>query len=148
MPANRNQVDEPVSIHAVERHLGSWLLKWMAAAPRSATTGKRSGGWGAALRAFPSLASQRMGREVEIRDVGLMSGGTMHFGIPAYRLPRVVLLNRIQRIVDYGVTSRLTTGGDVRMKRPRVDSDVGFMAIGAHIGKRADTLGPGLRENS
>jgi len=40
----------------------------------------------------------RAGHTVEIRDAGEMPGGMMHFGIPAYRLPRADLMNEIQRI--------------------------------------------------
>ena len=45
----------------------------------------------------------RLGHAVEIRDAGPMPGGMMHFGIPAYRMPRGVLEAEINRIEDLGV---------------------------------------------
>ncbi len=45
----------------------------------------------------------RLGHEVEIHEAGPMAGGMMHFGIPAYRLPRDVLDAEIKRIENMGV---------------------------------------------
>jgi len=42
----------------------------------------------------------RRGHAVEIRDAGPLPGGMMHFGIPAYRLPRADLMTEIRRIDD------------------------------------------------
>lgn len=138
---NRNQVDEPVSIHAVERHLGELALRngWQPRPPAPAT-GKKI----LVVGAGPSGLScawhlKRMGHEVEIRDAGPMPGGMMHFGIPAYRLPRAVLEQEIQRIVDYGVTLTLNHKvEDVLKEKAEGGFDAVFMAIGAHIGKRVD----------
>jgi len=62
----------------------------------------------------------------------------MRFGIPKYRLPRDVLDAEIARILALGVTLRLNT------KVARVldamwagHFDAAFLAVGAHIGKRA-----------
>ena len=45
----------------------------------------------------------RFGHQVEIREAGPLAGGMLHFGIPAYRLPRNELDQDIQRILDMGV---------------------------------------------
>ena len=37
----------------------------------------------------------RLGHAVEIRDAGPLPGGMLHFGIPAYRLPRADLMKEI-----------------------------------------------------
>jgi formate dehydrogenase (NADP+) beta subunit len=87
---NRTELDTPVSIHAVERFLGDlaaredWPLK-VEAAPSS----KRVlviGAGPSGLSAAYHLA--RLGHTVEIHEAGPSPGGMMHFGIPAYRLPR------------------------------------------------------------
>ena len=80
----------------------------------------------------------RLGHAVTVYDAGPRPGGMMRFGIPTYRLPRDVLDAEIQRIVDLGV--------DVELNR-RVTSvldemqtggfDAVFLAVGAHLGKRA-----------
>ena len=45
----------------------------------------------------------RLGHAVEIHEAGPLAGGMMHFGIPAYRLPRADLMKEIQRIEAMGV---------------------------------------------
>jgi NADPH-dependent glutamate synthase beta subunit-like oxidoreductase len=45
----------------------------------------------------------RFGHEVEIREAGPLPGGFMHFGIPAYRLPRGALVGEIRRVDDAGL---------------------------------------------
>ena len=45
----------------------------------------------------------RLGHAVEIRDAGSQPGGMLHFGIPAYRLPREVLMQEVRRIEAMGV---------------------------------------------
>ena len=102
---NRGELDAPVSIHAVERFLGDladkegWPFK-VEAAP----SGKRVlviGAGPSGLSAAYHLA--RLGHTVEIHEAGPLPGGMMHFGIPAYRLPRENLMKEIQRIEAMGV---------------------------------------------
>jgi NADPH-dependent glutamate synthase beta subunit-like oxidoreductase len=60
----------------------------------------------------------------------------MRFGIPRYRLPREILDAEIQRILDLGVELELDTQvEDVRAAREEFDAV--FLAVGAHLGKRA-----------
>ena len=53
-----------------------------------------------------------MGHEVEIRDAMAEPGGMMHYGIPAYRLPRAELLREIGRIEAMGVRIVMNTRVD------------------------------------
>src|SRR4029453_5387540 len=46
---------------------------------------------------------RRFGHAVEIRDANPEPGGMMHYGIPAYRLPREGLDREIARIETMGV---------------------------------------------
>jgi 2-oxoacid:acceptor oxidoreductase delta subunit (pyruvate/2-ketoisovalerate family) len=65
-------------------------------------------------------------------------GGMMRFGIPKYRLPRDVLDAEMQRIVDMGVTVKLGTKVDDLARTMEQGSyDATFLAVGAHIAKRA-----------
>ena len=48
----------------------------------------------------------RMGHAVEIHEAGPVAGGMMHFGIPAYRLPRDDLMREIRRIEADGREDR------------------------------------------
>jgi len=62
----------------------------------------------------------------------------MRFGIPKYRLPREVLDAEIQRILDLGVTLELDRKvGSLTDEMASGGFDAVFLAVGAHIGKRA-----------
>ncbi len=80
----------------------------------------------------------RLGHGVEIHEAGPLAGGMMRFGIPKYRLPREVLDAEVGRILELGVVMRLDTKVDNiadSMKAGKFDA--AFLAVGAHIGKRA-----------
>ncbi len=138
---NRAELDAPLSIHAVERFLGDlagkecWPLKIEAA-----SSGKRVlviGAGPSGLSAAYHLA--RLGHTVEIHEAGPLPGGMMHFGIPAYRLPRESLMLEIQRIeamgVDIVVNHKVE---DVLAEKSAGNFDAVFLAIGAGVGKHVD----------
>lgn len=137
---NRAEMDAPVSVHAVERFLGDMATRegWMV--PMAPPTGKRIlvvGAGPSGLSAAYHLA--RLGHQVEIREAGPVPGGMLHFGIPAYRLPRADLLAEIGRIERMGVEIVLNHKvTDVLAERDAGEFDAVFVAIGAHVGKHAD----------
>jgi 2-oxoacid:acceptor oxidoreductase delta subunit (pyruvate/2-ketoisovalerate family) len=62
----------------------------------------------------------------------------MRFGIPKYRLPRDVLDFEIQRILRLDVTLRLNSKvSDLQETMRQGRFDAAFLAVGAHIAKRA-----------
>ncbi|OGB01763.1 MAG: glutamate synthase [Burkholderiales bacterium RIFCSPHIGHO2_12_FULL_69_20] len=137
---NRAQVDEAVGINSVERFLGDEALKqgWRFDPPT-----QESGKQVLIVGAGPSGMSaayhlRRLGHGVTVADAGPAMGGMMRFGIPKYRLPRDVLDAEMQRIVDMGVTVQLNTRID-DIAQAMVDGgyDATFLAVGAHIAKRA-----------
>jgi len=137
---NRGQVDESVGIHGVERFLGDEAIRqgWSLQTEHE-PTGKRVlvvGAGPSGLSAAYQLA--RRGHAVTIREAGPMAGGMMRFGIPRYRLPRDILDAEIARILELGVTlvcdAKVTNILD-EMRDGRFDA--AFLAVGAHIGKRA-----------
>jgi NADPH-dependent glutamate synthase beta subunit-like oxidoreductase len=138
---NRGQVDQPVSIHAVERFLGDLALAagWLPEIPAEAS-GKKILVVGAGPSGLSAAFHLRMmGHEVEIRDAGPMAGGMMRFGIPAYRMPREVLDGEVDRIVQMGVKLTLNHKvDDVIKEKEEGGFDAVFMAIGAHVGKHVD----------
>ncbi len=137
---NRAQIDEAVGINSVERFLGDTAIRngWRFEPPQ-ADSGKRVlvvGAGPSGLSAAYHL--RRMGHAVEIHEAGPFAGGMMRFGIPKYRLPREVLDAEVKRIVDLGVVLKLNSKVDRivdSMKAGRFDA--AFLAVGAHIGKRA-----------
>jgi 2-oxoacid:acceptor oxidoreductase delta subunit (pyruvate/2-ketoisovalerate family) len=137
---NRGKLDDAVNIHAVERFLGDQARQfgWKFEPPAPAS-GKRVlvvGAGPSGLSAAYHL--RRLGHEVVIREAGAMAGGMMRFGIPKYRLPRDVLDAEIGRIADFGVAIELDARiDDVLQAKQSGGFDAAFLAVGAHIGKRA-----------
>ena len=137
---NRAKIDEAVGINSVERFLGDMAIRhgWRFAPPIS-ESGKRVlvvGAGPSGLSAAYHL--RRLGHAVEIHEAGPFAGGMMRFGIPKYRLPREVLDAEIERILDAGVTLKLNAKVDRIVDSMREGKfDAAFLAVGAHIGKRA-----------
>ena len=138
---NRKDVDEPVSIHAVERFLGDLALSegWTVS-PDQPPSHRRVlvvGAGPSGLSAAWHLA--RRGHEVVIHEAGPMAGGMMHFGIPKYRLPREVLDGEIERIRRIGVEIVLNHKvADLVTERIAGRFDAVFLAVGAHLSKRQE----------
>lgn len=138
---NRRQLDSAVSIHAVERFLGDLATHEGWPLPIDAPpSGKRVlvvGAGPSGLSAAYHLA--RLGHVVEIRDAGPLPGGMMHFGIPAYRLPREELIKEVRRIETMGVALVLNHRvEDLLAEKEGGRFDAVFAAIGAHVSKHVD----------
>jgi 2-oxoacid:acceptor oxidoreductase delta subunit (pyruvate/2-ketoisovalerate family) len=140
---NRGQLDEPVSIHAVERFLGDYAIEQGWQVEAGVATGKRVlvvGAGPSGLSAAYHLA--RLGHAVTIIEAGPKPGGMMRFGIPQYRLPRNVLDAEIARIVAMGVSIHLNEKVDnLETIIKEGGFDAVFLAIGAHLSKRVDIPG-------
>ena len=138
---NRAFTDSSVSIHAVERFLGDLALEkgWQFEKPDK-NTGKKIlivGAGPSGLSAAYHLA--RMGHSVEIREAGPVAGGMIHFGIPAYRMPRHELQAEIDRIEALGVKITLDHRvEDVLAEKEQGGFNAVFVAVGAHISKRIE----------
>jgi formate dehydrogenase beta subunit len=136
---NRAFTDQEVSIHAVERFLGDLALEqgWE---PRFQ---KPSGGSKVMIvGAGPSGLSAayhltRLGHEVTIFEAGPVPGGMIHFGIPAYRMPRDELSQEIDRVVKMGVNIVCNHRVDDLLKEKQDgEFDAVFVAVGAHLSKK------------
>src|SRR6476619_3206343 len=137
---NRAETDSAVSIHTVERFLGDMATAERWTIPTAPATGRRIlvvGAGPSGLSAAYHLA--KLGHQVEIREAGPLPGGMLHFGIPAYRLPRADLLAEIARIEQMGVRIvRNHKVTDLQAERDTGRFDAVFVAIGAHVGKHVD----------
>jgi NADPH-dependent glutamate synthase beta subunit-like oxidoreductase len=137
---NRASLDSAVGINSVERFLGDEAIRrgWRFEAPQS-PSGRRVlvvGAGPSGLSSAYHLA--RLGHAVEIHEAGPLAGGMMRFGIPKYRLPRDVLEAEVARILALGVELRLNTKvANIRETMRSGGFDAAFLAVGAHIAKRA-----------
>ena len=145
---NRAQLDEAVGINSVERYLGDQAIhQGWSNAPVAAKTRQPTGKRVLVVGAGPSGLSAayhltRLGHAVTIKDAGSQPGGMMRYGIPKYRLPREVMDAEIDRILEMGVMLELnTTVTDILAQLTEGGGwkafDAAFVAVGAHIGKRA-----------
>jgi len=137
---NRKGLDDAVAIHAVERFLGDLARERGWQVRPGADTGKRVlivGAGPAGLACAWHL--RRIGHGVEIRDAMAEPGGMLHYGIPAYRLPRAELVGEIARIEAIGTAFTMNTRvEDVEAERARGGFDAVFVAIGTHAGNHLD----------
>jgi formate dehydrogenase beta subunit len=138
---NRRDIDSAVSIHAVERFLGDLAAEQAWPLPIDTShSGKRVlvvGAGPSGLSAAYHLT--RLGHVVEIHEAGPVPGGMLHFGIPAYRLPRDVLLREVRSIQNLGVKIVLNHKvEDVLAEKHNGSFDAVFIAIGAHVSKHVD----------
>jgi 2-oxoacid:acceptor oxidoreductase delta subunit (pyruvate/2-ketoisovalerate family) len=136
---NRGQLDQAVSIHAVERFLGDEAIRrgWRFDAP-AANTGKHVlivGAGPSGLSAAYQL--RKVGHRVTVFEAGPLPGGMMRFGIPKYRLPRQVLDAEVERILELGVDLRVNTRVDDLAETIEAHQfDAVFLAVGAHLARR------------
>jgi 2-oxoacid:acceptor oxidoreductase delta subunit (pyruvate/2-ketoisovalerate family) len=137
---NRGKIDAAVGINSVERFLGDEALKrgWRFEAPATETgrhvlvVGAGPSGMSAAYHL------RRLGHRVTVREAGPLPGGMMRFGIPKYRLPRDVLDAEMQRVEAMGVKVELNARvADIAAAMREGGFDAAFLAVGAHIAKRA-----------
>ena len=137
---NRGHLDEAVGIHAVERFLGDMAIRegWLPA-NNAGYSGRRIlivGAGPSGLSCAYHLALT--GHQAVIMEAGNSTGGMMRYGIPQYRLPREVLDAEIRRIERMGVEIRLGERVDDIMEIMNAgDFDAVFLAVGAHLAKRA-----------
>ena len=138
---NRLELDAAVSIHGVERYLGDLAIErgWQfeRSAPPSGRRVLVVGSGPSGLSAAYHLS--RLGHDVVVRDNAPEPGGMMRYGIPAYRLPRDVLDAEVGRLRALGVRfeqgHRVT---DLEAERREGGFDAVFVAVGAHLSKRAE----------
>lgn len=138
---NRGELNTPISIHAVERFLGDQALaeNWQFEKIVEAS-GKRVmviGAGPSGLSAAYHLTS--LGHQVEIFEAGPVSGGMLHFGIPAYRLPRDILQKEVDRLLAMGIKIHLNHKvEDVLAEQKAGHFDAVYLAIGAQAGSHID----------
>src|SRR5664279_2700674 len=133
---NRKEKDGAVSIKAAERWFGDWGLERSLPLPRAAKLAPRrgkiavAGGGPAGLSSAYHLA--RRGHSVTLFEAAAAAGGLLRASVPASRLPLHVLAAEIARVLDLGVTFRLSTrlGDGVSLETLRAGFDAVCLALG------------------
>jgi NADPH-dependent glutamate synthase beta subunit-like oxidoreductase/coenzyme F420-reducing hydrogenase delta subunit len=130
-------VEEPIAIAALKRFAadGPWTDHYKAILPDKRTEHKVAvvGSGPAGLAAAHDLAL--LGHNVMIFEALPVLGGMLRVGVPAYRLPKDVLDDEIQAILDLGIEVKtgVQLGKDIKLAVLfKKGYKSVFVAIGAH----------------
>jgi NADPH-dependent glutamate synthase beta subunit-like oxidoreductase len=139
---NREQIDSPLAIHAIERYIADRDLEAQQRytpplkAPRAEKVAIVGSG-PAGLACAYYLA--REGYCVTIFEKEPVLGGMLTQGIPAYRLPREIVEAEIQLVRDMGVT--MQTGVEIGLDKTVAElRQEGFRAFFIAVGTQECTL--------
>ncbi len=132
---NRGRFDEPIAIHAIERHLGDLAIagRWTAELPPLEEDGPTVaivGAGPAGLSAAWQL--RRRGLRAVLYDRHPLAGGLLRTAIPLYRLPRAVLERELERLFATGIEfrGRCRLGQEIFLDDLRRTHDAVILAIG------------------
>jgi NADPH-dependent glutamate synthase beta subunit-like oxidoreductase len=139
---NRDQIDEPVSIRAIERLVADQDLSSQSPYVPQVKEARDEkiaviGSGPAGLTAAYFLA--REGYKVTVFEKLPVAGGMMAVGIPEYRLPKDILAAEIGLIQDMGVEIQtgVTFGSDITLDSLKQDGyQAFFLATGLHQNSR------------
>lgn len=100
-----NKLGDPVAIGRLERFAGDWEAdNETTKVGKASSTGRRAavvGSGPAGLTAASELA--RLGHSVTIFEAFQRPGGVLLYGIPAFRLPKVIVEREIEKVKALGV---------------------------------------------
>ncbi len=144
----RNDLDQPLAVAALKRAAVDYADSLPQEPKPAVIRGEKVaivGSGPAGLTAACELA--RLGYKSTIFEALPVLGGMMRVGIPAYRLPRNVLEQEIQAIVDLGVKVKTNTrfGKDITLDSLLAEGyRAVFLAIGAQLSRKMDIEGEEL----
>ena len=142
----RREVSDAMAIRDIKRYAAEHDtgFYWKSKGKQPPDTGKKVcvvGAGPAGMTAAYYLRKQ--GHSVTIKEALPSVGGMLTYGIPAYRLPRAVVLEEAKVIEEQGVTIELNE----KVEKPKKlckDYDAVLMAIGGHKGVRLPMKGSDL----
>lgn len=138
LACKRNMLNQPVSIRNIKRYAADHDTGscWRGKGKQLPDTGKKVcvvGAGPAGLTAAYYLRKQ--GHSVTLKEAMPTVGGMMSYGIPKYRLPREIIAEEAQVILDSGIEIQCGT----KVEKPLellADYDAVLMTTGCHVGVR------------
>ena len=103
------KIGQPVSIGRLERYLADWEREHGLQVPEKAKpTGKKVAIVGAGPAGLTAAADLvKLGHEVTMFEALHIAGGVLVYGIPEFRLPKVIVQNEVDYIQKLGADLRL-----------------------------------------
>jgi NADH-quinone oxidoreductase subunit F len=133
----RSQTDEALAIPKIKRFAADMARKagLTVTVTKAKDKGQKAaivGGGPGGLAAAYYLAL--MGYRPTVFEELPKLGGMLRYGIPSYRLPREILDQEIEFILNAGVEARtgVRVGRDITLEEIRKDHEAVFVAVGAH----------------
>jgi len=131
-----NKVGNPVAIGALERFVGDFKIS-QGEKPKNIV---KNGGKVAVIGSGPAGLTcaadcAKAGFEVTIFEAFHMPGGVLTYGIPEFRLPKSIVKNEIQGLIDLGVgiEKNVVVGRTVMLDELREEYDAVFIGTGAGL---------------
>lgn len=149
LACNRGEFDEPVSINALERFMADMASK-QSRHPVQKIEENKEAAKIAVIGSGPSGLTcayhlRRLGHKVTIFEALPVLGGMLRVAIPEYRLPKKVLEEEIDQILELGVKVEVNCHlGSSLLWKDLQDYEAIFLAIGNHKGKKLGIPGEDL----